>query len=324
MLAEFSGGGIPPDISTCDIGANEECLAFVASYSSESSLTTLVSDSDVKSLGFSIKGEKRPRHKERRPKDKRSKVFIEDSSLSIPLGQQDPSSQDSSILLGQNQSTNNEQTELNSIINVISGSVADTQTTQQSHVLSVRQPIGRQNYCASDKGPFIVHIQKFRQRFTKAGRKKDYFLSKNSAWLDGIFTVNLEEPTCQPEPSTSEEKRGRPSKTYEDSSVSTKKRKNKELLDTCGLDFILNSYTQGLRARGEGEEALIVEVLRTLPPEKKSEIRYTLLSEPAHLTAYTKDEALGIFIELNLSKAQYENMRSYLITKNCLLFPSYT
>ncbi|KAL4719128.1 hypothetical protein ACJJTC_014822 [Scirpophaga incertulas] len=158
-MAEFSGGGIPPDISTCDIGANEECLASVASYSSESS--SLVSDSDVKSLGFSIKGEKRPRHKERRSKGKRSKVFIKDSSLSIPLGQQDPSSQDSSILLGQNQSTNSEQTELNSIINVISGSVADTQTTQQSHVLSDRQPIGRQNYCASDKGPFIVHIQKF-------------------------------------------------------------------------------------------------------------------------------------------------------------------
>ncbi|KAL4717397.1 hypothetical protein ACJJTC_017284 [Scirpophaga incertulas] len=157
-MAEFSGGGIPPDISTCDISANEECLASVASYSSESS--SLVSDSDVKSLGFSIKGEKRPRHKERRSKGKRSKVFIEDSSLSIPLGQKDPSSQDSSILLGQNQSTNNEQTELNSIINVISGSVADTQTTQQSHVLSDRQPIGRQNYCASAKGPFIVHIQK--------------------------------------------------------------------------------------------------------------------------------------------------------------------
>ncbi|KAL4720449.1 hypothetical protein ACJJTC_014562 [Scirpophaga incertulas] len=118
-------------------------------------------------------------------------------------------------------------------------------------------------------------------------------------------TPNVAETTLEPSPTPE-----KTSKTYEDSSVSTKKRKNKELLDTCGLDFILNSYTQGLRARGEGEEALIVEVLRTLPPEKKSEIRNSLLSEPAHLTPYTKDEALGIFIELNLSKAQYENMRS--------------
>lgn len=100
----------------------------------------------------------------------------------------------------------------------------------------------------------IASIQKsfltqFRQRYTKSGRNKEQFLRQNSNWLDGIFTVNLEEPTCEPEPSTSTEKRGRPSKTYEDSSESTKKRKNKELLDTCGLDFILNSYVQGLRSR---------------------------------------------------------------------------
>ncbi|KAL4710338.1 hypothetical protein ACJJTC_011154 [Scirpophaga incertulas] len=168
------------DISTCDIGANEECLASVASYSSESSLTALVSDSDVKSQGFSIKGEKRPRHKEQRSKGKRSKVFIEDSSLSIPLRQHDPSSQDSSILLGQNQSTNNEQTELNSIINVISGSVADTQTTQLSHVLSDRQPVGRQNHCVSDKGPFNVHIQK---------KKKSQFFDQYSILRENMSNV---------------------------------------------------------------------------------------------------------------------------------------
>lgn len=46
-------------------------------------------------------------------------------------------------------------------------------------------------------------------------------------------------------------------------------------------DFILNSYLQGLRSQGETEEALIVEILRDL-------------NEPAHLTAYSKDEALSI------------------------------
>lgn len=202
--------------------------------------------------------------------------------------------------------------------------------SDSNYVVSITHYI-RSNFTESSDeniAKIIANIQKsfinqFRQRFSKAGRKKDLFLSKNSNWLDGIFTVKLEEPTCQPEPSTSEEKRGRPSKTYEDSSVSTKKRKNKELLDSCGLDFILNSYIQGLRSRGEVEEALIVEVLRTLPSEKKSEIRNSLLNEPAHITAYSKDEALSIFIELNLNKAQYDNMRNCLITKNCLLFPSY-
>ncbi|KAL4720403.1 hypothetical protein ACJJTC_014525, partial [Scirpophaga incertulas] len=138
-MAEFSGGGIPPDISEIDIGANEDCM-------SSSSDNTLVSDSEIRSLGFSVKGEKRPRSKERKPKGKRSKVaFTNDSSLSIPLGQQDPASQDSSTQQGQGQTF----TEIENINNALS--VASTET-QQSHVLSERQPIGRQKYCTTDKG----------------------------------------------------------------------------------------------------------------------------------------------------------------------------
>ncbi|KAL4706338.1 hypothetical protein ACJJTC_016632 [Scirpophaga incertulas] len=127
------GGGIPPDISEIDIGANEDCM-------SSSSDNTLVSDSEIRSLGFSVKGEKRPRSKERKPKGKRSKVaFTNDSSLSIPLGQQDPASQDSSTQQGQGQTF----TEIENINNALS--VASTET-QQSHVLSERQPIGRQKF----------------------------------------------------------------------------------------------------------------------------------------------------------------------------------
>lgn len=174
----------------------------------------------------------------------------------------------------------------------------------------------------------IANIQKtiisqFRQRYNKAGRKKDFFLRQNSEWLDGMFTVNLEYPTCESDPSTSAEKRGRPSKSYVDSSERTKKRKNKELLEDCGLDFIMNSYVQGLRSNGATDEAFIVEILRALPDDQKSEIRRNLFTGPAYFTAFSLEEALSIFIELDLTKAQYEIMRNYLIEKNCLLFPSY-
>ena len=89
------------------------------------------------------------------------------------------------------------------------------------------------NYTDANVTKNIANIQRnimtqFRQRFVKSGRKKERFLRQNSDWLDGIFTVNLEDPSCEFEPSTSTDKRGRPSKTYEDSSDRTKKRKNKE------------------------------------------------------------------------------------------------
>ena len=54
---------------------------------------------------------------------------------------------------------------------------------------------------------------------------------------------------------------------------------------------------------------------------EKSDIRQNLLNELAHLTVYSKDEALSIFFELDLNMAQYDNMRCYLIAKNCLLLP---
>ena len=41
------------------------------------------------------------------------------------------------------------------------------------------------------------------------------------------------------------------------------------------------------------------------------------------MTSYSKDEALSIFIDLDLNKAQYENMRNCTMAKNCFLFPSY-
>lgn len=168
-------------------------------------------------------------------------------------------------------------------------------------------------------------ITQFRDRYKKSARNKEQFLSRNSTWLSGTFRVSLEDPTCDSEPSTSTGKRGRPVKAYEDSSDRIKKQKNKDLYEECGLEFVLNSYTYGLRTNNEADEALIVQVLRTLPSDKKRDIRNNLLNEPEHIqhNSYSKDEALSIFIELDLTKAQYLEMRNCLIQKNCLLFPSY-
>lgn len=49
-------------------------------------------------------------------------------------------------------------------------------------------------------------------------------------------------------------------------SYRTNKRKNKELLVNCGLDFI-HFILQALRSNGETEKALIIEILRVLPIE---------------------------------------------------------
>lgn len=165
-------------------------------------------------------------------------------------------------------------------------------------------------------------VSQYKDRYNKSRRIREKFFKQNEQWLDVPFTVYLEDPTCSSEEaSTSTGKRGRPTSSYEDSSEKTKKRKNKELIDSCGMDFILNSYIQNLRKNGETDEAFIVEILHALPKEQKSKIRDNLLKTDQ--TPYSKEEALSIFIELGLTKAQYELMRDFTIVKDCLLFPSY-
>lgn len=70
--------------------------------------------------------------------------------------------------------------------------------------------------------------------------------------MDGEFKVQLEEVPMDISPTTSG-KRGKPPNSYENLLEKSKKRKNMELIQEYGLDYIYNAYVQGLRSGGEVE-----------------------------------------------------------------------
>ncbi|KAL4720288.1 hypothetical protein ACJJTC_010138 [Scirpophaga incertulas] len=185
-MAEFSGGGIPPDISEIDIGANEDCM-------SSSSDNTLVSDSEIRSLGFSVKGEKRPRSKERKPKGKRSKVaFTNDSSLSIPLGQQDPASQDSSTQQGQGQTF----TEIENINNALSDRFENMESLKKLRSIlrrfysNAERDLANAQRDGSDSNihaMFTIAKQKAEELFSVDEKIKDMWFADIDASEDVIF-----------------------------------------------------------------------------------------------------------------------------------------
>lgn len=162
-------------------------------------------------------------------------------------------------------------------------------------------------------------ISKFNDRWEKARRIKGRFETNNSTWLDGEFKVIFEEST----PSTSSGQRGRPPKNYEESSEKTKKRKNMELVQEYGFEFIHNACVQYLRSIGESDEASILNIVRLLPKEDKKEVLKKLTYNAESITYYSKDEALSLYIELDLTKSQYGLLRSRLAEKNVFVFPSY-
>lgn len=165
-------------------------------------------------------------------------------------------------------------------------------------------------------------ISAFNNRWTTSNRTNERFFSKNTMWLDAEFKVQFENIPMDITPTTPGE-RGRPSKSYEDLSEKSKKRKNMELIQEYGLDNIHNAYVQGLRSEGEFEEAFVVTMMRNCDRNEKKVIKEKLLHETSNTTNFTADEALSLFADLDLSKSQYGLLRTRLMKKNLDILPSY-
>lgn len=190
----------------------------------------------------------------------------------------------------------------------------------------------RENYELSGENieEIISDLQKrllphFNKRWVQASRKKDIFLRTNSSWLDTEYSVNLtiddESSLCTP--STSGEKRGRPSIPYENSSESNKRRKNTALLRDYGFQHIYDAYLQGLRSMNDGVEANVVENIRNATQEKKLRIFDSIQNDLDENKLLPDQEALSSYIDLNLTKAQYIYLRNLTNERKCFMLPPY-
>lgn len=172
----------------------------------------------------------------------------------------------------------------------------------------------------------VARIQKyllpeFKQRWNKAGRSKDIFLTRYAEWLNGDFRIQFDEEEA---PSTSHaSKRGRPCKDYELSSARSKHRQAIRLFQESGLDHIHHSYMQGLKSIGKSKHAAIIEQLRSMPTETLDGLHKNLMEEKISLVPYSNDEALALLLDLDLTKQQYEYFRKCITDKNLNLFPAY-
>lgn len=161
-------------------------------------------------------------------------------------------------------------------------------------------------------------IPKFKKRWQKANRTVKVFLERNEDWLNTEFFVTL---PATGKSLNSLQKRGRPCSSYQTSSKSTKKRKNTSLCKDNVLDH-LHDYTQGLRSIGEVDEAKIIELLRSFSKAKKKEVLKTL--EESEITqAFDELEALSVYIDLNLTKAEYMYLRHLFLERKLPVFPPY-
>lgn len=166
--------------------------------------------------------------------------------------------------------------------------------------------------------------ESIRYRFQLKNRKWDVFLETYNDWLD--TDVHICTHDDKQEPCTSSGSRGRPKKTFAQSSLRTKQRQIKSLLKDVDSDLIQSAAAASLRASGKRTASSIIEEVSQASPRRSKEyrkVRRIFQEKSAKQVPYTSDEALSMFISAKFSVFQYKNLRTGATERGYDLYPSY-
>jgi hypothetical protein len=144
---------------------------------------------------------------------------------------------------------------------------------------------------------FVMQLQK---KWQSANRTRNVFESKNESWLDGIiFHV----------PPSNENKGGRPSKNFEDAATRTKDKKVAEIVEKYSSHELLYASAKRLKRDQKFKEAKIVKQIQK--------------NEAITIGTYSKEKALALLTDAELSKSNYQLLRNSAMEMNCPLYPPY-
>ncbi|XP_059223235.1 uncharacterized protein LOC131997013 [Stomoxys calcitrans] len=139
-----------------------------------------------------------------------------------------------------------------------------------------------------DKEKIKSTLKKFNKKWVKCSRMKLRFESSNNIWLDTDMRLGVND--FFEEPSTSGS-RGRPRKSFEESCNRTKRRRVDELVTSNSSELI-----------------------------KKAAEKLTILSNQSTISV---KEALGLYVDMDLSYRTYNMMRNLVNSFHKDCFPSY-
>lgn len=178
-----------------------------------------------------------------------------------------------------------------------------------------------ENYLFSSYGDTEENIKKLKRniayfktaikkKWSKAQRKEEDFLKSNHSWLNGTFEI----------PFQAQNRPGRPSKSFEESSERSKRRKTEVVRSAVGDSVIIHAAQSTLRAKGlRNASEILKEITKSPTRAKKIRNAYKSSSEPDKHNILTPQEALAMFIEADLTRQQYEIIRK----TNKSLYPCY-
>ena len=160
------------------------------------------------------------------------------------------------------------------------------------------------------KRNFSHFKSQIKQRWLKAHKKEDVFLKINHSWLEGTFEI----------PAISQNRPGRPSKLFNESSERTKRRKTEEIRSVVAQDVIIHAAQVELRKSGKRDASEILKEITSTPTRASKYKKAFSKSTREKICSLTPLQALSMFVEADLTRRQYEIVRN----TNKKFFPCYT
>lgn len=162
------------------------------------------------------------------------------------------------------------------------------------------------------KRRFAHFKSEIKQRWTKAHYKEDKFIKNNQCWLEGTFEIPVVDTQKRP---------GRPSKSFEDASERSKRRKTKELRSNFEKDLIIHAAKVELGKSGKKDASNVLKDITSSPTRatKYKKAFYHLKSGKGQ-PSLTPMQALQMFVDADLTRGQYEIIRK----TNKKFFPCYS
>lgn len=140
-----------------------------------------------------------------------------------------------------------------------------------------------------------------KKRWAKANKHQDVFLKKKQSWLEGTFEIPTESSTPL----------GRPSKTFEELSERSKRRKTEEIRASIGDDVLVHAAQSVLQTTGHRTASKVLKDI-TSSPTRASKYRkaYSKVADSDEVPPLTPLQALQMFVEADLTRRQYEIVRA--------------
>lgn len=163
------------------------------------------------------------------------------------------------------------------------------------------------------KRSFAHFKSEIKQRWTKAQYKEDNFMKYNRSWLEGTFEI--------PVVKTLQKRPGRPSKSFEDVSERSKRRKTEELRSNFEKDIIIHAAQVELGKSGKKDASNVLKDITSTPTRAtKYKKAFYLTKSSKKKPSLTSMQALQMFVDADLTQGQYEIIRK----TNPNFFPCYS